>query len=193
MSLPKQKDGKPVISYTQFDLWRKNKNEYYRKYFFGIPTPPNAWMELGSRVGQAISAKKFEDDLTFLSKVRRFASCERFVRLDLGWFDFIGYIDSCSATKILEYKTGANIEKYLKDYHQVSLYQAALEAETGKKIKDTLLVLIHTEGNPYKEGLRLKGTFEEVKLETDPEQAIELLKETAAEIAEHYKVYKKIS
>ena len=207
MILPKtNKQGKPLLSYTQINSFLNNKRDYIKQYFLGAPIEFTAYIDFGAKVGKALETADFsefeQEEQSVLSSIPRYDEFEKEVRVDFGDFEVIGYIDTIRKdySKLLDYKTGTEkkISEYTKpDYIQPILYALGIEQETGYLPKEAGVVLIERLGNPFKgEQLKLGKTFWEIPLEVSTERinfAKDLTRKVAEDISRYYEVFLKLN
>lgn len=207
LDLPrKDKDGRSYLSYSQYTTWKKSKREYIRQYFFGESFDGNAFTESGKKVGEALENNDFSGftrgERALLVKLPRLDTFERMIRLEYPEGFYVkGFIDTNSSDfrHIIDYKTGdmSKRSEYDSDeYCQLEIYALALEQETGVLPDKAEVVLIERLGNPFKgEELKLGENFEVIdrsldvfRLETVRQDVLKI----ALEIADYYKVFKKL-
>jgi CRISPR/Cas system-associated exonuclease Cas4 (RecB family) len=160
LELPKKdKNGKSRLSYSQIKCFKDNKQEFINRYILNEPFVSNAYIDFGSKVGEALETNNFnnfhelEEDI--LKKVERLDEFEKFVNLDFGGFVMYGYIDTVSKdlNKIIDYKTGGKKKEltYTKeDYTQLCYYALALKQEYGITPKEAQVHFIRRSGNLYR-------------------------------------------
>lgn len=218
--LPKKdEDGKQYISYSQLSKFKKSKREYIRDYFFGEDTSSEAlkkYGEFGSRVGESFENSDFSkwdrEGEAFLKSLPHFDEFERKIKLDMGSYYVLGFVDSNTkpekigrsnklwVREIVDYKTG-EIEKRRpdyesEDYNQLEIYSGALLQEFGRLPEKVSVVLIGRAGNAFKgEELTLTKEAAIIPKEIDLE-AVERVKEsidkTVKEISDLYKAFLKL-
>lgn len=160
MNLPKKdKNGKSYLSYSQINLFLKDKKEYYESVILDKPFEGNEYTEFGSRVGTALETNNFEGfseiEASVLKKVPRLDLFERMTILNYDDFYVIGFIDSISADfkTLLDYKTGGKKKElqYAKDdYNQLHYYALSIEQETGITPEKASVEFIRRGGNLYR-------------------------------------------
>lgn len=214
LTLPKSnKDGRPYISYSQYNKWKTKKKDYIKSYFLGERFEGNAYTDFGSLVGEALENNDYsaftKTEAKVLAKVTRLNEFEREINWDLGDFVVNGYIDTNDllldgpepsanglVDNIVDYKTGDlnKIEVYeADDYDQVTIYAGAIEQETGKLPSKGWVELIERTGNAFR-GEELKLGKEVVVIPQDvSEEAVQAVKKNlikvAKDISAHYKVF----
>lgn len=173
LNLPKNRDGIPYISYSQYTNWNSEKSfnlripgkyEYILQYFFGEEYPDMGWAQFGSEVEEYICERKHGDKFTDMEKVllesiEPLGVFQKEILIEYDGFGVLGYIDD--ATKdfkhIRDYKTcskNSSKKYYKEDYYQLDLYAMWVEQAFGY-LPDTMEVLmIEREGNPFKGGGR---------------------------------------
>jgi len=206
-NLPKRnKQGIPVISYSQVALWLRSKKDYIREYFFNDKEKLEVYLDFGSKVGEALENndyKAFSDkEKETLIKVPRLDIFEKFIEIPFSKFRFIGYIDSISedGSYLIDYKTGAEDKKeeYLKEnYLQMKLYAAAIRFEKGVLPVKTEVILIERLGNPFRGDKLTVGdgvwTLPQDITEDTVQEALNKVETAAEEISNYYTVFQKLN
>lgn len=207
------KEGVPYLSYSQFNTWKEKPRDYIRQYFFG-EKDNNPYLkkygEFGHKVGESYEKKDFskwtEEEAKFLKSLPYYDEFERKIKLQLGGYYILGFIDSNTKVedgfvkKLLDYKTGDidKVEdKYSSgNYRQVDVYAAALRQEFGKLPEKGSVVIIDRAGNAFKgQELTLTGKAKIVERELSDERCdrvIEDFKAEAEKISNYYKVFNKL-
>ena len=216
IKLPKEKDNKPVTSYSQVSLWREKKSfnlgtkgyiEYIRKYLFGEQYPdPHGWAAFGRKVEDALEANDFkgftEREVTVLKKVKTLPVYQKDMHIDYGDFTLYGIIDNCTEdlSKFKDFKTASknSAKKYESpDYKQLHIYASAILKQTGKLPEEVSVCVIERFGNPFKgESLSVGNDVWEIektiKIE-DIEAVDNYVLSVVAEISNCYKVFEKLN
>ncbi|MCB0444254.1 MAG: PD-(D/E)XK nuclease family protein [Gelidibacter sp.] len=214
LNLPKvTEDGIPYLSFSQYNMWKKNKRNYIRQYIFGEKDTTahlEPYGDFGHMVGNALETGDFSEfkgkDLEFMKKIPRYDEFERKVVLQMDGFISFGFIDTNTkpngyVEKIADYKTG-EIEKRKPDYEsedyiQLELYAAGLEQEFGKLPDDAKVYLIERHGSAFaNEELVLGDKLEVIEKPLTPErikQVLDNFQSVAEEIALHYEVFLKLN
>lgn len=209
----KDEDGRYYISYSQLSKWKRSKRDYIRKYFFNEPEDNSAlekYGEFGHRVGEAYENNDFskwdKEEAKFLKSLPHFDEFEREIKLDMGEFYVLGYIDTNTKPEggyikeLADYKTGdiskRKSEYESDDYRQVHIYSAALEQEFGKLPEKASVILIGRSGNAFAgEELNLTMEAEIIDKPITAESIIDTIKyvkEVTEEISDHYKAFLKL-
>jgi len=203
IKLPRvDKEGRCYISYSQHSKWKDKKKDYIISYFFGERFQGNAYTDFGSKIGEALENNDFSEfsptEKKVLNKVTRLDEFEREIKLEMGEFYVLGFIDTNDKDcKILiDYKTGdLNKVAVYEDekYDQLAIYAAAIEQETGILPEQAHVELIERTGNAFRgEPLLLGKEVVEIPQDVSPER-IEQVKEDVAnvanEISEYYRVF----
>ena len=161
--------GKPQISWSQIESWRKakgfsgmsGKKEYILKYFLGVDVAP-AWLDafgqFGSQVEDYICFRKCTEvfsphELKVLNTIKPLGLFQQEVVVDLDDFVVLGYIDDMSKPKkkqttIRDYKTKSQGGK--KDLHdpdklQLDLYIGGLH-QRGLTVTSAEYIIIERLG-----------------------------------------------
>ena len=119
MNLPtKDRNGKNYLSYSQIQLFKQSKEDYYKRYILNEPFKGNAYTDFGSKVGYALQYNCFdnftEQEKTILNQCVRLDEFEKCVKLDYDNFYIIGFVDTNSFDygHIIDYKTGGRNKEY---------------------------------------------------------------------------------
>jgi hypothetical protein len=207
MNLPtKDKEGKPYISYSQVSTFIKSPKEYIQKYFFKEPISFTAYLDFGSKVGEALEKNDFsafeKDEEITLKKVIRLDEFEREVKYDFGEFYTIGYIDTNTKdlSYIIDYKTGSmdkESEYKKEEYIQPLIYAMSIEQETGKLPEKAEVVLIERYGNAFKgEILTVGQNIKHIPISITKdriENTKQLILSTVKQIEQYYNVFLKLN
>lgn len=165
LNLPvKNKDGIGELSYSQINLFKNEKREYYKRYILKEPFKSNEYMDFGIKVGKALEHNDFTafdlKEKETLQKCTRLDIFEKKITINFNQFILNGYIDSISAdlSTIIDYKTGGVGKEfnYLKDeYTQLCLYALGIRQEYGITPNKAYINFIRRIGNVYR-GEKLK-------------------------------------
>lgn len=221
LMLPKKdEEGKYYLSYSQYTKWLDNNRNYIRRYFFGEKEEGNAYFDFGHKVGEALenndfSAFETEREVKLMKSIPRYDEFERKIKLDMGWFYVVGYIDTNNVeqkgkkkglvTKIADYKTGEMKQEALyksKDYKQLHIYAEAINQEQGCLPEQIDVFLIERLGNPYDKNVRNRELIlgDEVRHinKTDDitaesiQETKDIINKSAEGISDCYKIYLKL-
>tara|TARA_R110000850_G_scaffold225829_1_gene351226 strand:- start:43 stop:669 length:627 start_codon:yes stop_codon:yes gene_type:complete len=160
IDLPKKdKDGKSYLSYSQIQLFYRDKEEYYKRYILGEKFEGNAYTDFGSKVGEALEKNDFskfnEMETGVLKHCERLDEFEKEVRIDFNEFYVLGFIDTNSSdyTRIIDYKTGGNgkdKQYYEPEYKQLCYYALALRQQYGVTPTTAQVNFIRRDGNAFR-------------------------------------------
>lgn len=135
---------KEYLSYSQLDLWLKNKEAYRQRYYLDGPAFENKETLFGKQV-----AKMLEDGVEHpvLDRVPRYEHMEHRLQLKVGGVPFLGVIDSFSTRRkaIREYKTGKTPWDILRVRRHDQLVVYSLLAKLKYKKVDPWVELIWIE------------------------------------------------
>ncbi len=160
IELPKKdKQGMGLLSYSQIDLFKRNKGEYYQRYVLGSPFVQNIYTEFGNKVGGALESGDFskfsEKEQGVLKQVVRLDEFEKKVTLQYSEYGFsvVGYIDTSSSDylRIIDYKTGGtgkHAQYESSEYKQLVYYALGLRHQYGVTPKVAQVQFIERWGNP---------------------------------------------
>tara|TARA_R110001606_G_scaffold98341_2_gene217316 strand:+ start:1217 stop:1837 length:621 start_codon:yes stop_codon:yes gene_type:complete len=165
LDLPvKNKNGISKLSYSQINLFKNEKREYYKRYILKEPFKGNAYTDFGTKVGTALEHNDFTafdpEEKETLQKCTRLDVFEKKININFDQFVLVGYIDSISddLSTIIDYKTGGagKESNYLKDdYTQLCLYALGIRQEYGITPDKAYVNFIRREGNAFR-GQKLK-------------------------------------
>ena len=215
-----QHEGKYKVSYSQLNSFKEYRAQYIQGYFLGIPSESGIFAFFGSLVGEyfekgAKNENLSEFDMQTIDKLVKHPSSqfEAEVVVDLEPFGLKDCVlqgfsdmeyDDNSLRFVEDLKTGASksmMEKYgdMKKYYQTRLYAYQRELE-GFTIGGCRVNHLDRKGNNLQIGdknvLRLTGQIDYIPTPYKKEDVEDYLKNsvvpTCKEIAEYYKVYKKV-
>jgi hypothetical protein len=189
--LPRELEGKPKISYSQYSSYKdlEYRNQYYLQYFSGISLPSGEFAEFGSSVGQFIEdvgmtntpprtgCLSQEDLEVIMSNITFPPNCvyEDRVIVDCGDFYIEGYIDRTQylaekEIEIEDFKT-LNLDKKKdfyasEEYGQTALYSYQKEIE-GYKVVRSFVTGLGRKGSSLSGSgnfkMRLSGAVEQIE------------------------------
>lgn len=191
IQLPRELDGKPKISYSQYSSYKDEEyqDQYYLQYFSGIELPNGEFAEFGSSCGQFIEdvgmantsprtgCLSEEDTKILLDKIVFPPNCvyEDKIIVDCEDFCVEGYIDRTQylaekEVEVEDFKT-LNLDKkkdfYASDeYGQTALYSYQKEKEGYKVIRSFVTGLGRKGSSLNGVGnfkMRLSGVVEEIE------------------------------
>ena len=205
MILPKKtSEGKPYLSYSQIAKWKRNKNDYFKTYFFERGYDKSTYLDFGIKVGEALEHNNFSGftvkEVETLKKVPRLDVFEKEIKLNMGDFSVVGHIDSVSKdlSTLIDYKTMGGEDKipeYTKpEYIQLIIYAMGIEQETGVRPKEIKVIGVERLG-AFRDEKVVGGEIYDVPLELNQDRidyATEVINQTAKEISAHYKVFLKM-
>lgn len=210
----KDKEGRYYLSYSQISKWNKSKRDYIRSYFFGEEDNNPAlqkYGDFGHKVGESYEHNDFskwdDDEAKFLKSLPYYDEFEREIKLDMGSFYVLGFIDSNTkkedgyVKKMLDYKTGEIVKRTpdyeSDDYRQIHIYAAALEQEYKKLPDEACVVLIGRDGNAFAgDELTLSKEVAIIEKKLTKKSILETkqyIKEIAEEICSYYTIYLKLT
>lgn len=217
IELPKQKDGIPLISYSQLTSWfsakafnlsgRKGRDEYIQKYFLGKEFGDDmGWADFGNKVESAIETQDFsnftEPEAKVLKTIQPLPVFQYKMIIPFDGFNLIGFIDNCKEdlSELIDFKTASENsvkQYYTEDYKQLDVYALGVKKITGKMPKKAKVLAILRKGNPFrgeplevddKEPRYINREINKAKLE----KAETWIYKGVNEISDYYKVYKKL-
>lgn len=205
LDLPKKdKEGVSYLSYSQIQLFKRDKNEYLERYILNKPFTGNAYTDFGSKVGEALESGNFDNftsqEKRTLNKCIRLDEFEKKVTLDFEGFYVLGFIDTNSSDlkEIIDYKTGGRNKEfqYLEDdYTQLCYYALALKQKYGVLPEKAYVNFIRRNGNAFNgEALTLGIEVLKIEIDISIKRITKVYNETkliAKEIESFYKQNKK--
>lgn len=139
LNLPKK-----YFSYSQMNLWIRNKDQYRERYYLNGPSFENKETIFGKKV-----AKMLEDGVKdpVLDKVPRHKTMECRMELNVGGVPFLGVIDSfnIASQSIIEYKTGKELWDTVRVHKHDQLVVYSLLAKLKYKTVDPIVKLVWIE------------------------------------------------
>lgn len=189
--LPRELDGKPKISYSQYSSYKDEEyqDQYYLQYFLGIKLPSGEFAEFGTSCGQYIEdvglantpprtgCLSKEDVEIIISKItfplnsvyedKIIVDCDSF--LIEGYADRIRYLDN-KEVEVEDFKT-LNLDTKKKfyeseEYGQTALYSYQKEKE-GFTVKRSFVTGLGRKGSSLDGAgnfkMRLSGVVEEIE------------------------------
>ena len=116
------------LSWSQMDLFLRDQQEYYRRYFLGQFPPPNEAMKYGSKIHKAIAERQHQDEVidAFISLIPKYDIPEKKIIVNLDEIPLLGYIDSFNSKtfNFIEYKTGKTkwTQRKVDNHGQIDFY-----------------------------------------------------------------------
>ena len=155
----KDEAGVSYLSYSQMNLFKRDKDGYYRQYILGEPFLGNEWTDFGLKVGGALEKKDFSQfsppETEILMKVPRLDHFEKEIIVRYPGFYVKGFIDTvdCGYNRVIDYKTGGKDKEHQyadKDYTQLCYYALGLRQQIGITPSVGQVVFIRRGGNPFR-------------------------------------------
>lgn len=161
----KTKEGKPRISYSQFNLWLENSSfnmgkegwmEYVCVYFLGFSFEDSGWGEFGKDTEAYICFRDKENNFNekekyILDEIVPLGVFQKEIEHDFGNFVLYGIVDdmTTSMDRIRDYKTASEKSsgKYRKeDYYQLLFYCLIIWRKFGV-IPEAEVCVVERKGN----------------------------------------------
>lgn len=167
---------RPYLSWSQFDKWTRNPNEYIRHYLYGDPEWTNPYMQIGLMVADMLEHDDAKGDPTmehFRAFLPRYPYHEFAIDRPFAGMRFAGKLDGWDpATRTVgEYKTGLDWSQERADSHrQLDFYCLLVWLLTGSMPERLLLHWIPTRINFFTLQPELTGdirTFETMRTKHD--------------------------
>lgn len=218
IELPRQLDGKPKISYSQFSSYKDPdyQNQYYLQYFSGISLPSGEFAEMGTSTGQFIEdlgmgtnpprkgCLSDEDVEVILNKITFPPNCayEDEIIVDCGDFCIQGYADRIKyldnkEVEVEDFKT-LNLDKKAdfyasEEYGQTALYSYQKEIE-GYKVVRSFVTGIGRKGSSLSGTgnfkMRLSGEVKEIETPYTKERGEKTIKDITVVVKQISDEYK---
>lgn len=201
-NLPKQ-----YLSFSQYSLWRSNKDAYRKRYYENIKSHETRELLFGKKIAKMLEKKDYTE-YPILAKVKQGSHNEYEIKVKINGVPVLAYLDSCTPKtgKIYEYKTGKVIwdQKRVDEHEQLPFYAASMKAKHGKYNPIVDLFWLPTYVLPVKEiigGIEFKASdspsaeicltgelfpFKRTLSKIDIAQIEYDIKKTAEEISEDY-------
>ena len=164
---------KPHFSYSQYNLWKKNREQYRRKYYYGEKIIDTPEMLYGKEIAQLIEDKAERLKL----KLPHYTKSEYRLELHLDDVPVIAYLDGFVPARkaIFELKTGHLSEKgtipwdvvKVQRHEQLPFYSVMVEEKFGKVQDLCTLIWLETKFKPVTvefDGHELTGQSKELEL-----------------------------
>ncbi|MDZ4231642.1 MAG: hypothetical protein U1C72_00110 [Candidatus Pacearchaeota archaeon] len=183
------------LSWGQFNLWRKNKEQYKKQYFFGEEGYHGKEMDYGKRLADHIEngGEESEAIKMLATLLPKYSKVEHRVEAYLGDILLKGSIDTFNPRNLAfgEYKTGkvpwtqAKVDKH----GQLTMYQLILYLQKEKLVKDIWLHWAETR-NEGSSDIELTGKIESFRTERSMGDIVYFAREvrkSAEEISNEWK------
>lgn len=120
------------LSWSQYDLYRRNPEQYAKQYFLGEKSVDTQYTRYGSKIAKLIEEGKVHE---ILPDLQVYPICEHKLFVEINGFPLLGYIDSYDpkTNTFREYKTGKVAWTLPKVYKhgQLLFYAVMLRRITG--------------------------------------------------------------
>jgi cellulose synthase/poly-beta-1,6-N-acetylglucosamine synthase-like glycosyltransferase len=150
MQLLDPKDRRDYISWSAYSLFKRDPEEYKRKYLYGEPQYTSNAMRIGTSIHEAIAGKGDVPGVDLIKiMLPTYKEHEHYIKRTIEGITLLGYIDLYSETpkniKIGEIKTGKAVWTQNKANNHGQLVFYNLLASGTKPIR-TELYWIRTDG-----------------------------------------------
>ena len=160
LNLPKK-----YLSYSSWYLWKKNKDQFRKRYYLNEPGYETRESIFGKNVAKMMDEQKYNP---VLAKLPRGAVSEYRIEVNIGHTPILAFLDSFSPStgSLYEVKTGriAWNQERVNTHDQLPFYCAAIRAHLGFYDPYVLLCWLET---------KLRGRREElggIEFENDDER-----------------------
>ena len=145
MKLPK-----PYLSYSQYSLFKQNKQQYINRYFLGKPQYDTRELIFGKRISTILAegvpaGKEYE----ILDKLPKGTHSEYRIETSISGVPILAFFDSFTpdTKELFEYKTGRIpwTQDRVNNHIQLEFYCAAIRADSGTYNPDVTLAWLQTE------------------------------------------------
>jgi len=196
----KLKNPRGYLSYTQIDMWRRNKQRYIANYIMGEDrTFTNSGIEHGKKTSEALETGEAGGDAIMeavLALLPHYSEREYEMRVTMrtkdGEVDLLGKLDTFDPKKlrIREYKTSRNMwtQKQAQRHPQLHHYATMIYLKYGKLPTECWLDCIETEEGD--EGVRFTGNIQSFHVKIGLTEVLEymsLANRVAREIDAEYR------
>lgn len=207
---------KPYLSYSQWTLWRRNKEGYRARYYRNEPQHETPEMTFGKQVATLLEDTAAVKDDPILSRLGRYKQSEYAVDTIIGDVPVIAKIDAFDdeLNAFQEFKTGhANKDGKIpwspvsvRKHEQLPFYSALIETSCGTVIDLCHLLWLETQfkkGTMEFDGHILEGGSRELELtgrievfpriirKWERKRMREMIISTAHEISDDFEAYTK--
>jgi hypothetical protein len=200
MKLPKG-----YLSYSQIDLWQKDKTAYRKRYYEGLPSTDTIYTIFGRETHERIARGEVQGAPIYSTK-------ELKIEVTVSGVPILAYVDSfCDRRKaILEYKTSKNpwTLPMVHKHEQLPLYSMLVQEKFGEVQSKLHLVWLETELGDETvheefDGMQLAGSrtklaltghievFERTIEQWERDRQKDIISRIAREIAKDYETYSK--
>lgn len=137
------------LSWSQYDIWSRSKEEYKKRYFIGKKPPESMEATFGKKIAKLIETDPTHDEV---KDIPRLASPEHRIEAEIDGVRVLGFLDSyCPDTgKFLEYKTGRKpwTASRVRKHGQLPFYAMLIETLRAERHPETTLIWIPTSLGP---------------------------------------------
>lgn len=211
---------KPYLSYSAMELWLRDQPGYRMRYYLGEPYFSTPYTEFGNLVGGALENREWDHPVLapVRGKVPQGTHPEHLIEVEIAGVPILGKLDDFHLQNfaIEEYKTGIRDHKgnapwdrvKVRKHKQLTLYTLMVKHKYGQWNPDIQLTWMETEWarvcqsvqfgagiiEECQLGLRLTGhveTFKRTIAEWELDRMEKFIRDTAEEISEDYKLWKK--
>lgn len=211
---------KSYLSYSAIDLWCRDKQAYRLRYYLGEPFLSTPYTEFGNLIGGALERREWDHPALapVRGKVPQGTHPEHKLEVEIAGVPILSYLDDfhLQTYSIEEYKTGIRDKSgnapwdrvKVRKHKQLTLYTLMVKNKYGNWNPDIQLTWMETEwarvcqsvafgAGTIEEcqlGLRLTGHVETFKRTIAPwelDRMEKFIRDTAEEISEDYKLWKK--
>lgn len=194
--MPKLFLPKNYLSYSQWSLWKKNKDRYIKEYFENSDKLNTKYLRFGSEFAKTLEV---QHGSAYFPELKTHDSSEHEIICEIRGVPIIAYIDSYNTKLNIfdEYKTGktAWTESKVQKHEQLPFYATVLKAKYGTMPEYCTLRWFETKDGEQ-EGLcndvEFTGYDKSFKREFDEREITrieESIEKVAYEISESYKQY----
>lgn len=211
---------KGYLSYSAMDLWLRDPDGYRKRYYLQEPYFSTPYTEFGNLVGGALEEREWDHPVLapVRGKIPQGTHPEHLIEVEIAGVPILGKLDDFNLQNyfIDEYKTGIRDTKgkapwdrvKVRKHKQLTLYTLMVKHKYGAYNPDIQLTWMETEWARIKEqvpfgagfveesrmGLRLTGhveIFPRTIAEWELDRLEEIIRETAEDISNDYKKWKK--
>lgn len=157
---------KKYLSYSSLSLWKKDKNNFRRKYYEGVKDRDTSYTVFGKEVHELIAKDEKYSHI-------RLPVFEQKISIEVKGIPVMGYIDTFNPKtyEYMEYKSGIAkaggsprwTQLEVEKHDQLPFYSFLIQEKYGAKVNNTFLVWLETrfkDNNFVINGVKLGGERE---------------------------------
>ena len=184
------------LSFTQWNMWLTNPEDYKRRYFLGIKQESNKYLEFGKKVDEAIETRRTDDEtLHGISMlIPRYQVMQAEIVTEHKGLKLYGKLDTFNPKTLAfrDYKTSKNkwTQGQADSNLQMTMYALILSLEHNQMPASIHIDWIETKEEDGE--MKITGKLHEFETKRSLAQLYEMsvsVINVANEISEHYKKF----